>query len=94
MIEAQSLLRTQKASQYLQQLCKHFGHKVKVDFDAQAGTILFLQGKAVLKATETCLKFEAQAEDREGLERIKWILQDHIARFAFRENPDRLEWSD
>ena len=32
---------TPKASQYLQQLCKHIGHKVEARFDERAGTIAF-----------------------------------------------------
>ena len=31
------LFATDKASRYLQQLCKHFGHKADVRFDATSG---------------------------------------------------------
>ena len=30
---------TANASRYLQQLCKHFGHKVEASFDEKAGIV-------------------------------------------------------
>jgi uncharacterized protein len=32
---------TPKVSQYLEQLCKHFGHKVEIRFDEHWGRIAF-----------------------------------------------------
>ena len=32
---------TAKASGYLQQLCKHFGHKIKVEFTPETGSLKF-----------------------------------------------------
>ena len=32
---------TDKASRYLQQLCKHWSHNLAVDFTAEAGTVVF-----------------------------------------------------
>jgi len=33
------------------------------------------------------------AQDEEGLDRAKFIIDDHLSRFAFRETPD-LNWDE
>ena len=42
---------TPNASKYLQQLCKHFAHKVPVDYDAERGEASLPPGPAVMTAT-------------------------------------------
>ncbi|MEM9637828.1 MAG: DUF2218 domain-containing protein [Pseudomonadota bacterium] len=91
---AHSIFVTEKASQYLQQLCKHFAHKVEVRYGTDSGHVAFPLAEADLTAREDHLVFEVRAESREGLDKTKWILEDHITRFAFRENLKALEWSD
>lgn len=77
---------TENASRYLQQLCKHFGHKVPVDFTATSGWIEFPFGRCDLTADETqiMLKSTAQADN---LSKLEEVLASHLSRFAFRENP-------
>ena len=45
-------VKTLKASIYLQQIGKHFSHKLKVEFDAHAGRIEFPFGIAELNVEE------------------------------------------
>lgn len=91
---SRSSFATKKSSRYLQQLCKHFSHKVKVRFDPQQGHVEFPLGQADLTAHVDRLNFAVRAETAEGLERCKDILEDHITRFAFREGLEMLNWSD
>ncbi|WP_299408657.1 DUF2218 domain-containing protein [uncultured Roseobacter sp.] len=91
---ARSTFETKKAPRYLQQLCKHFAHKVDVRYGPDTGQVDFPLAQADLTAHSDRLEFEVRAESRDGLERTKRILEDHITRFAFRENPKTLEWSD
>ena len=46
---------TPNASRYLQQLCKHFAHKVPATFDAHHGEVELPPGRCVLDADETGL---------------------------------------
>ena len=92
MLSARSTFETAKASQYLQQLCKHFAHKVEVKFDATRGEVAFACGKAELQAEDGVLHFLVRAEDLDGLEQTKSALESHIIRFAFRENLLQLDW--
>lgn len=93
MLTTTSTFTTQKASGYLQQMCKHFAHKVDVSFDHNQGHVEFPAGTAELTAKHHCLTFTVRARSHEGLERVKAVLENHIVRFAFRENLDMLEWS-
>lgn len=75
-------------------MCKHFAHKVEVRYDTEQGQVDFPMGQADLIAHQDRLDFEVRAENDEGLEQAKFILEDHIVRFAFREKLERLNWSD
>lgn len=85
-------ITTSRASSYLQQLCKHFGHKVPVEFTPHAGTITLPFGTCELKAEDATLALAVTAED-DALERMQKVIGDHVARFAFRENPE-IEWHE
>tara|TARA_B110000008_G_C16529861_1_gene387671 strand:- start:100 stop:378 length:279 start_codon:yes stop_codon:yes gene_type:complete len=78
-------VKTLKASIYLQQIVKHFSHKLQVEFDAQAGRIEFPFGIAELNAEELGLNIIAKAETSENLDKMKYVLASHLERFAFRE---------
>ena len=78
-------VKTLKASIYLQQIGKHFSHKLVVDFDSQAGRIEFPFGIAELNAEELGLNIIAKAVTAENLDKMKHVLASHLERFAFRE---------
>lgn len=78
-------LATARARTYLQQLCKHFGHKVPVDFTPDTGTITLPFGTCTLRADDSTLTMTNTAPDTE-LDRMDQVIGDHFARFAFREN--------
>ena len=77
--------KTAKASRYLQTMCKHFGHKLKIEFTPENGLIDFPFGHCKLMACDTELNFLASAETEESLEKLQDVLGSHLERFAFRE---------
>lgn len=83
---------TASASRYLQQLCKHFAHKLQVDFTPQAGRIAFSSGTCDLAADGANLTMIVRAAGAEELARLQDVIARHLERFAFRE-PPRIEWS-
>ncbi|OWU83008.1 2,4-dihydroxyhept-2-ene-1,7-dioic acid aldolase [Oceanicola sp. 22II-s10i] len=84
---------TANGSRYLQQLCKHFGHKVEVEFDATSGRAALPPGPARMTADDKGLDIEVTGPDDAGLGRAKFIIEDHLKRFAFREGFSELTWS-
>lgn len=86
MLTDETTVRTGRASGYLQQLCKHFGHKTKTVFSPTQGVITFDFGTARLMAEPDLLTLNAEAATEEELLRLKRVLTSHLERFAFREN--------
>ncbi len=91
MNRADATVETVNASRYLQQLCKHFAHKIAVAYDAEKGRADFPWGMCHFEARDGVLSIRAEAETQEGIERIKAVVDDHLSRFAWREKP-ALTW--
>lgn len=83
---------TGSASKYLQQLCKHFAHKIEVRYDATSGEAALPPGPATLTAEPDELVIRITAPDEAGLVRARAVIDDHLARFAFRENFEQMSW--
>jgi len=84
---------TSKASAYLQQLCKHFAHKIPVSFDDVSGQVEFPTGSCVLAASESGLHIQLSASTPEDLTKAKSIIDSHLERFAFREGFKTMAWT-
>jgi hypothetical protein len=90
-LRAEAQIPTTSASKYLQQLCKHFQHKLPATFDPQAGQITFPLGETTLAADDATLTLRLEAANGEDMERLKDVVVRHLARFAFREEL-KVEW--
>jgi DNA-binding PadR family transcriptional regulator len=96
-IEAPTMLHTiaripsERASIYLQQLCKHFAHKAPVEFTPEKGQITFASGICRLTAKDHVLTLMADAEDQEKMTRLQDVVEKHLIRFAFKE-PHVIAW--
>ena len=100
---AQVRVPTVHASRYLQQLCKHWGHALVVDFDESTGTVTFPRnargadwpGDATLRlqAHADGLDCRLEASAAGQLEALKGALSRHLDRFAFREAPLAFDWT-
>lgn len=84
-------LTTAKASGYLQQLCKHFGHHMQVDFTTTTCAINFPFGSASLEANDEALTMRVEGEEQ-NIEKLETVMASHLERFAFRENL-RVTWN-
>lgn len=95
---------TAHASRYLQQVCKHWAHNLKVEFDASRGTIVFPRdargaswqgdGLVTMEAGADHLLCRIDASEEGQLTGLKGALARHIDRFAFREAPLAYDWRD
>lgn len=83
---------TSQASRYLQQLCKHFAHKVEVSSDPLRGEVAFPFGPALLSANETALIVELTGPDQTALARGRSVIDSHLKTFAFREGFETMDW--
>lgn len=84
---------TQSASRYLQQLAKHWSHRLYVIFTPEKADIGFPNGsKAKLIAHPDHLYVELASPDQETLAQMQTVLVEHLDRFAFREAPLEFNW--
>jgi len=93
MVVARGRAKTASGSKYLQQLCKHWGHKFEVEFSETRGQVRFPSAVATMEASADALLVTVETEDTEAVERLKEIVANHLDRFAFREAPLPFEWS-
>lgn len=84
-------VNTEKASRYLQQLCKHFAHKIPVTHTPEQGDIDFNFGRCELRVAGSQLFMMASAEESENLQKVQKVISEHLKRFAFRESL-QIEW--
>ena len=91
---SQAVVRTEHASRYLQQLCKHWSHKFSVDFDPHKGRVPFSEtAEVTFTADDAALTMVLSVADPEQQARMQGVIDDHLKRFAFREELD-IVWTD
>jgi uncharacterized protein len=84
---SQARVQTTEASRYLQQLCRHWSHKFKVQATPVHGTVPFGD------AEPDALVMRIDSADPVNLTRLENVVADHLARFAFRESLGDIRWS-
>jgi hypothetical protein len=99
-----AIVPTEKASRYLQQLCKHWAHNLAVEFDAEHGKVTFpgdargadWPGEAVftMDASDGALTCRIEATAPGQRDGLKTAVQRHLDRFAFREGELVYDWQD
>ncbi|KQO52759.1 DUF2218 domain-containing protein [Sphingomonas sp. Leaf257] len=86
---------TPSASRYLQQLAKHWSHKMEVSFTAEEGTILFPNGsKLEMRAASETLDIVLTVPEDGDVTQMRQVVASHLDRFAFREAPLTFDWRE
>ena len=85
-------LASERASRYLQQLCKHFAHKIEVRFTPEAGHIAFGFGAADLTAEDGLLTVTLALQPGADPAQAKHVIDKHLAVFTHREGGVGLTW--
>jgi len=86
---------TGSASRYLQQLAKHWSHKMEVSFSAEEGSIAFPNGSVLaMKADSDSLDLVLTVPEGEEEGRMREVVASHLDRFAFREAPLTFDWRE
>jgi len=86
---------TLSASRYLQQLAKHWSHKMEVSFTAEEGSIAFPNGAHLaMRADSETLDLVLTVPENGDALRMREVVASHIDRFAFREAPLTYDWRE
>ena len=78
-------IATPNGSKYLQQLCKHWSHKLEVEFDADHGRVSLPTSEVGFAATPDMLTLTLTGPDAATFDRMEEVVVNHLNRFAFRE---------
>lgn len=92
MIETTAVVRTEFAARYLVQMCKHFAHKVDVEYTDTHGECRFDGGIATFDADAEGLHLVVKAPTEETVTWAQSAIETHLVSFAFRENLESLTW--
>lgn len=74
---AEAYVETSTPSKYINRLCKHFAHKVTVNYDENHGEINFKIGKGYIEKITDGLKLKAEADnqtDRSGFKKKRGLV--------------------
>ncbi|QLF69914.1 DUF2218 domain-containing protein [Peteryoungia desertarenae] len=91
---ATATIPTENGWKYVQQLCKHWSHKLQVDLSENKGVVTFPEAVATMTSDETGITVVIEAEQADVLDRMKGVVANHLDRFAFREAPLPFDWKD
>ncbi|GKY89136.1 DUF2218 domain-containing protein [Sinisalibacter aestuarii] len=83
---------TEHGSKYLQQLCKHFGHKIETSFTETEGACHFAFGTAHMQADGGGLTVRVELDDANHADQARSVIDKHLERFAFREDFKAMDW--
>jgi uncharacterized protein len=85
---------TENGWKYLQQLCKHWSHKLEVELDEEnhKAVVKFPEATASMQCDASSLTVLIQTEDPAKLETYQGVVANHLDRFAFREAPLPFDW--
>ncbi len=90
---SQAHVATASASRYLVQLCKHWAHKLDVDYTSETARIQFASGLCRMTASADALLVIVEAEDADTVTRLQGVVEEHLRRFAFREELGAFAWT-
>jgi uncharacterized protein len=93
MITSSARWATPNAARYLQQLCKHFAHRVEVSHSETEGQVALMTGPATLRAEDAALWVRVSAPDLKGIIAARHAIDSHLVTFAFREHFAGMPWA-
>lgn len=93
MLTSSARFETPNGSKYMQQLFRHFAHKVEVEVDAQQGRARLGPGPVEMTADAKGLSVKVSAEDLRGIIEARYIIDKHLVTFAFRDGFSGFAWT-
>ena len=95
MIKSSARIATRHGSRYLTRLCKHWSHKLEIDYSAEQARIPFAADRVcVMQAGPDQLRLEIEAPDGEALEFVQKVVTDHLLRMADRDSLPPIDWQE
>lgn len=84
---------TARGAALMSTLSKHFAHKIEVTTGDDWTALHFEMGVARIALGPQGLNLALDASDPAGMEQLRGVVESHLLRFAHREDPAPLGWS-
>jgi len=94
MLSAQTQVTTERAGRYLKALCNHFNRKVTAEYDGDRGNVQFSFATCQMNVEGDSLVIRVQAEKADDFARVKYVVADHLERFAANYEAFQVHWVD
>lgn len=80
-------IMTASAQRCLTRLCRHWGHKFTVSFDAEGGEVQFEPARCLLQVVDGGLRVTVETPDEGELAELEAVVGEHLQRMA---SPEQL----
>ncbi|MEP2715653.1 DUF2218 domain-containing protein [Pseudophaeobacter sp.] len=94
MSKTEAEFRSDRSGGYRATMASHFSRKIEVTEVDGAVHLQFICGLAVLRVTADTLHIRIEAPSKEEMQQTCQVVESHLLRFAFREEPTPLIWRD
>ena len=91
-MNAEAEFRSSGAAGYFSTMVRHFGHKIPVTEDGGTARLEFSCGVAEIQLLPGELRMRVTATAPDLLAETCDVIERHLLRFAFREEPGPLDW--
>lgn len=88
MHESEATVVIERPGRYTKQLASHLGHKITITEIPGGHHYVIENASADVLPQETHILFRCAATDVESLERMQYVLQKHLVKFAGDLNPE------
>lgn len=91
LVRARATVHTANSHGYLDEMCRHFGHRVHTQLGNGRGSVQFDEGTLLAHARPQALELELSAQDPKSLERLQALVTAHIERWGEADQL-RVDW--
>lgn len=88
MLKSKAEVAIERPGRYAKQLASHLGHKITITEIPGGHHYVIENATADVLPQESQIVFSCKASDAEALERMQYVLQKHIVKFAGDLNPE------
>ncbi|WP_447554303.1 DUF2218 domain-containing protein [Vreelandella sp. EE22] len=85
-------IATESGERLINRLCKHWSHKLEVEYTATDATIVFPEkGTCRMHAKDKTLSVSIDAVDDAALDQLEDVVKNHLERMA-KDEPLAIDW--
>ena len=93
MVESRAFVETASGQRLINRLCKHWAHKLEVEYTEQDAKIVFASGTCLMHAEPERLLVSIETLEEEHLDQLEGVVESHLVRMA-KDEPLEIVWEN